>query len=171
MYNLCFSFSYKLQDTTINHDDVRVRSHLVKTMQNHTQAICGLKWQLSSSKLASGGNDNLVNIWDISSNEPIYSFTDHEAAVKAMDWCPWKSDLLVTGGGLADGHLRFWNTAVGSCVNSINTHAQVSSALWSHNYKVCNNVTIDDNKERNLLLVLVFLRTPSTCGNILHSKK
>ena len=37
-------------------------------------------------------------------------FTDHAAAVKALDWCPHQPGLLASGGGTADRTIRFWNT-------------------------------------------------------------
>jgi cell division cycle protein 20 (cofactor of APC complex) len=39
--------------------------------------------------LASGGNDNLMNIWEARGTGPLYSKTSHNAAVKALAWCPW----------------------------------------------------------------------------------
>ena len=57
------------------------------------------------------------------------------AAVKALAWCPWQSNLLASGGGTADRHIRFWNTTTGACINSIDTKSQISSLLWSKEHK------------------------------------
>ena len=65
----------------INHD-VRVAEHAVSTLNNHTQEVCGLKWSTDGRYLASGGNDNLINIWENGSTNPLHSFTRHQAAVK-----------------------------------------------------------------------------------------
>lgn len=57
-------------------------------MAGHTQEVCGLKWSPDGSYLASGGNDNLLNIWPadpgryISQAQPLYTLTHHQAAVK-----------------------------------------------------------------------------------------
>ena len=70
-----------------NHD-VRVANHHVGTFVGHTQEVCGLKWSPGGQYLASGGNDNTVNIWnnsinhDTESNKPLFTFTEHQAAVK-----------------------------------------------------------------------------------------
>ena len=50
---------------------------------------------------------------------------------QALAWCPWQSNLLVSGAGTADRHLRFWNASSGVCVNSIDTNSQVCAVQWS----------------------------------------
>jgi cell division cycle protein 20 (cofactor of APC complex) len=52
------------KDSTIVHHDVRQQQHKVGQLRGHTQEVCGLKWSPHGNFLASGGNDNLVNIWD-----------------------------------------------------------------------------------------------------------
>lgn len=60
---------------------------------------------------ASGGNDNLLFIWDRRhSTRPLLKLTSHCAAVKALAWSPHQSGLLASGGGTADRTIRFWNT-------------------------------------------------------------
>ena len=46
--------------------------------------------------------------------------------LQALDWCPFQRNLLASGGGTADRHIRFWNPATGICVNSIDTKSQVT---------------------------------------------
>jgi cell division cycle protein 20 (cofactor of APC complex) len=119
------------KDGSIVNHDVRVKDHDILTLNGHEQEVCGLKWNNEGTHLASGGNDNVLNIWANNKKDAIYKITDHTAAVKALDWCPWQSNLLVSGGGTADRHLRFWNTSTGECLNSIDTKSQVCSVLWA----------------------------------------
>ncbi|KAJ8952645.1 hypothetical protein NQ318_020960 [Aromia moschata] len=125
----------------IIHHDVRERDHLVSVLSGHSQEVCGLKWSEDGKYLASGGNDNVLNIWQsannshYSQNTPLYTFTHHQAAVKALAWCPWQPHVLASGGGTADRHIRFWNCNTGSCINAIDTKSQVCALLWSVNYK------------------------------------
>lgn len=125
----------------IHHHDVRVADHHVATLSRHSQEVCGLKWSPDGKYLASGANDNLLLIWDASintisnSNTPLHTFNQHQAAVKALDWCPFQRNVLASGGGTADRHIRFWNVGSGNCLNSIDTHSQVCSIVWSKEYK------------------------------------
>lgn len=123
----------------VHHHDVRVVEHHVGTLVAHQQEVCGLRWSPDGRWLASGGNDNLVHVWPNTlshgSVAPLHTFTEHQAAVKALAWCPWQSSLLASGGGTADRCIRFWSCNLGSQLNSIDTNSQVSSLLWSNEYK------------------------------------
>ena len=48
----------------------------------YTQEVCGLEWSKDGKYLASGGNDNIVNVYNEMETKPLYSFTDHQSAVK-----------------------------------------------------------------------------------------
>lgn len=124
------------RDGSIWNHDVRVAQHKVGEMAAHQGEVCGLEWRQDSSQLASGGNDNTVNIWDARSClAPKFTKTNHKAAVKAVAWCPWQMNLLATGGGSYDKHIHFWNSTTGARVNSIDTGSQVTSIKWSTHYK------------------------------------
>ncbi|CAN7010607.1 unnamed protein product [Brassica oleracea var. botrytis] len=122
-------------DGKIINNDVRIRSHVVGTYRGHTGEICGLKWSGSGMQLASGGNDNVVHVWDRSSASSrwLHRLEEHTSAVKALAWCPFQSNLLATGGGGTDGAIKFWNTHTGACLNSVDTGSQVCALLWSKN--------------------------------------
>lgn len=118
-----------------NHD-VRIAQHKVAELVSHTSEVCGLEWRADGAQLATGGNDNLVSIWDARSlAAPKFTKTNHKAAVKALSWCPWQPNLLATGGGSYDRHIHFWNSTTGARVNSIDTGSQVTSLRWSPHYK------------------------------------
>ncbi|KAK4129475.1 WD40 repeat-like protein [Parathielavia appendiculata] len=118
-----------------NHD-VRIAEHKVAELVSHTSEVCGLEWRSDGAQLATGGNDNLVSIWDARSLAvPKFTKTNHRAAVKALAWCPWNMNLLATGGGSYDRHIHFWNSTSGARVNSIDTGSQVTSLRWSPHYR------------------------------------
>jgi cell division cycle protein 20 (cofactor of APC complex) len=73
------------RDGSIWHHDVRVANHKVAELLGHSGEVCGLKWRADGAVLASGGNDNLVNIWDARSSVPKFTKTNHNAAVKVFD--------------------------------------------------------------------------------------
>lgn len=126
------------RDGSIINHDVRSREHKIATLSGHTQEVCGLKWSTDSKYLASGGNDNLVNIWSNTGNstntEPIHVLNEHQAAVRALSWCPWSPNILASGGGTADRCIKFWNVSNGSLINSVDTNSQVCAVLFSKNY-------------------------------------
>uniref|UniRef100_A0A452E1E9 Anaphase-promoting complex subunit 4 WD40 domain-containing protein n=1 Tax=Capra hircus TaxID=9925 RepID=A0A452E1E9_CAPHI len=90
--------------------------HHVATVRGH--GLCGLCWALDGRHLASGGNDSLVSVWPSAPGEGgwvlLQTFTQHQGA----------SNVLATGGGTSDGHIRIWSVRSGVC-----------SILWSPHYK------------------------------------
>ncbi|KAF7138025.1 hypothetical protein RHSIM_Rhsim07G0137700 [Rhododendron simsii] len=144
-------------DSLIINNDVRVRSHIITTYRAHTQEICGLRWSATGQQLASGGNDNLVYIWNISNSTSgnsssnhhrwLHRLDHHTAAVKALSWCPFQSNLLASGGGVGDDCIKFWNAHTGACLNSVDTGSQVCCLAWSkHEREILSSHGFNDNQ-------------------------
>ncbi|KAG9406572.1 ubiquitin-protein transferase activating protein [Aphanomyces cochlioides] len=123
------------RDTTIKHHDVRVQNHLISTLAGHDQEVCGLAWSPDGTKLASGGNDNILCVWNQMQTTPMHKFNQHIAAVKALAWCPWERHLLASGGGTADRTIKLWNVQTGTMLQSVDTGSQVCALLWSSSEK------------------------------------
>ncbi|KAJ8602134.1 hypothetical protein CTAYLR_001652 [Chrysophaeum taylorii] len=129
------------RDSTIVHHDVRVREHAVGScVGGHAQEVCGLAWSPDGTMLASGGNDNLVCLWSASqtgvrSQDATRVLSDHDAAVKALAWCPHDRNVLATGAGTADRTIKLWNAQLGSMLNSIDTGSQVCALAWNPHEK------------------------------------
>jgi WD40 repeat protein len=65
--------------------DIRMRKYVTNSYKHHTQEICGIKWNSTNTRFATGGNDNQACAWDIKSNKPIMSMK-HKSGVKALCW-------------------------------------------------------------------------------------
>jgi len=117
----------------IFHYDVRDGGGHFRRTRVHESRICGLDFS-ADGRLASGGNDNAVCIWEAAVLEkPLHMLTQHhEAAVKAIQWCPWQRDLLATGGGTADRKVCLWNASLGKLRASRECNSQVTAVLWAH---------------------------------------
>uniref|UniRef100_A0A6B2L5K7 CDC20/Fizzy WD40 domain-containing protein n=1 Tax=Arcella intermedia TaxID=1963864 RepID=A0A6B2L5K7_9EUKA len=122
-------------DTTIHNNDLRMTNPLLSTLSGHVGEVCGLKWSPDGAQLASGGNDNMLKIWQLDLTTPRFSLDHHKAAVKALAWCPFQASLLASGGGSADRTIKFWNTQTGSLLNSVDTESQVCAIQWSKTRK------------------------------------
>ncbi|KAK0735584.1 WD40-repeat-containing domain protein [Apiosordaria backusii] len=121
------------RDRTIYHRDVRAPDPWMRKLVGHKQEVCGLKWNCEDGQLASGGNDNKLMVWDKLSDSPLWKFSDHTAAVKAIAWSPHQRGLLASGGGTADRRIIFHDTVRGTVVNEIDTGSQVCNLAWSKN--------------------------------------
>jgi len=154
------------RDSLILQHDVRSPNHIVSTYTGHTQEVCGLRWNDDGTTLASGGNENYLCLWDAAMSQrgsnrnrrgdlpdsstnvnPRVLLTQHQAAVKALAWCPFHRGLLASGGGTADRTIKFWNTNSGAMLNSVDTGSQVCSLLWSkHQREICSSHGFSENQ-------------------------
>ncbi|KAK0635534.1 WD40-repeat-containing domain protein [Bombardia bombarda] len=121
------------RDRLIYHRDVRAPDQWLKRLVGHKQEVCGLKWNCEDGQLASGGNDNKLMVWDKLSDTPLWKFSEHTAAVKAIAWSPHQRGLLASGGGTADRRIIFHDTVRGTVINEIDTGSQVCNLAWSKN--------------------------------------
>ncbi|KAG6831487.1 hypothetical protein H0H87_005054 [Tephrocybe sp. NHM501043] len=130
-------------DGSIWHHDVRVPRHKVMELLGHSGEVCGLRWRPDGELLASGGNDNVVNIWDGRVGDVAdgargsakWTKRNHSAAVKAIAWCPWQPSLLASGGGTNDATINIWNSTTGARLHSLKTPSQITSLLWAPSKK------------------------------------
>ncbi|KAG4190674.1 hypothetical protein ERO13_A07G045300v2 [Gossypium hirsutum] len=126
------------RDKSIINHDIRARNHLASSIKKHSDEVCGLKWSNEGDRLASGGSEKQLYIWEaskMSSSKFLHLFTDHCAAVKALAWCPYQHNVLASGGGWNDRCIRIWNTQKGICIHSIETKAQISGLEWNRHHK------------------------------------
>jgi WD40 repeat protein len=118
------------RDKSIVSHDVRAKDYFFKHTF-HKDEVCGLKWNQNLNLLASGSNDNSICIWDQSMPSPIIHFSQHSSAVKALAWCPWKHNVLASGGGKLDRCIKIWDCSSASCMFSKDTGSQVSAIEWN----------------------------------------
>ncbi|KAJ1979506.1 substrate-specific activator of APC-dependent proteolysis [Dimargaris verticillata] len=127
------------RDRLINQFDTRTGPRPVQQYARHEQEVCGLACAPGSSRLgirdhffASGGNENHVMVWDIRQPQrPLWRWTDHTAAVRALAWNPHERGILLSGGGTLDKTIRVWNTRNGRLVKKLATNSQVCNLVWS----------------------------------------
>jgi cell division cycle 20, cofactor of APC complex len=119
------------RDASIIHHDVRVANHIIAKLETHQQEVCSLAWNPTSDVLASGGNDDLLCLWDVAQTQPKYRFMEHRAAVKALAWSPHEPNLLASGAGTGDRTINLWNATTGALLNSVDTGSQVCSLVWN----------------------------------------
>ncbi|KAK2003137.1 WD domain-containing protein [Colletotrichum falcatum] len=55
----------------------------------------------------------------------------HDAAIKAIAFCPWQEGLIATGGGLGDKCIHFFHAGTSTPLATIVVGAQVTSLIWS----------------------------------------
>ena len=124
-------FSFGSKDLIIKTIDLRSKFNPILKYIGHNKEICGMKWSLDDKKLASGGDDNKLFIWDIRKEELEKKLNSHTSAIKALDWSTFKFGYLLSGGGTQDMTLKLWNINNMTLVDSINTSSQICNIVFS----------------------------------------
>ncbi|KAG9122628.1 ubiquitin-protein transferase activating protein [Ceratobasidium sp. 392] len=118
--------------------------------------VCGVKWRDDGEMLATGGDDNIVCVWDVRmprkpvlasdsdgtdensrrnampiGQTPMWRQRRHTGAVKALAWCPWAPNILASGGGKQDGTVCFWNIQTGALKETLALGSQITSIAFS----------------------------------------
>ncbi|KAG0684243.1 hypothetical protein C6P40_005026 [Pichia californica] len=127
------------------------------TFRCDQQQICGIDVNKSGKQLAIGCNNNNSSIWDISDlNSPKKLFhLKHEAAVKAVAFCPWMPNLLATGGGSRDKNIRFWHSTSGTLISKHKTKGQITAVVWSRSKKeILVTFGFGDSADKNCILAV-----------------
>ncbi|XP_048760306.1 fizzy-related protein homolog isoform X1 [Ostrea edulis] len=139
------------RDRLILQRDIRTPCVLPdRKLTGHRQEVCGLKWSPDHQHLASGGNDNKLYVWNMTSTNPVQTYNEHLAAVKAIAWSPHQHGLLASGGGTADRCIRFWNTLTCQPLQCVDTGSQVCNLAWS---KHSNELVSTHGYSQNQILV------------------
>ena len=75
--------------------------------------------------MISGGNDDLVFLYDIRKMKEIFKIKEHKAAVKALAWSNYKSNLFVSGGGSVDRNVCLWDSHQMKLINKMTKESQI----------------------------------------------
>ena len=180
----CLAFNINIlssgsKDRYIKNFDLRLKSPEISKIKKHKQEICALRYSIEGDLLASGGNDNIAYIWDIrnlknnifnflldeNSVNPYeikpYSINNlHQAAVKAMNWCPWKRHVLATGGGSKDKSIKIYSCDCNKLIKNINTDSQVCSLVWNEKEK---EIISSHGYNKNQIIVWNFEKNKKIC--------
>ena len=124
-------FSLGCKDLIIKTIDLRSKSNPILKYNGHNKEICGMKWSLDDKRLASGGDDNKLIIWDIRKEDPEKKLSCHTSAIKALDWSTHKFGYLLSGGGTQDMSLKLWNINTMTLIDSIDTSSQICNIAFS----------------------------------------
>ena len=143
-------FCFGSRDYIIKTIDLRIKTNPIFNYIGHEKEICGMKWSIDDRKLASGGDDNLLYIWDVRKEQPEIKFISHTSAIKALDWSTYKFGYLISGGGTQDMTIKLWNTNNMTLVDSINTSSQVCNIAFS---KISHEFITTHGYENNSIYV------------------
>jgi len=91
-------------------------------------AVLNLRFSPDGRRLATGGNDRIVRLWDMETGKEVFNFPGHNTRVTCVDFSP-DGRLLASAGGT---EALVWSAADGRVMRRLRAHAgMVLSARFS----------------------------------------
>ncbi|BAZ16845.1 WD-40 repeat-containing protein [Calothrix sp. NIES-4071] len=112
---------------------------LIKTLSNHTATVWNLNFSPNSKYLASAGDDNAINIWNLDGNL-IETFKGHNDAVSSIAFSP---DGKTLASASWDKSIKLWSLAETKLPVLSGHEAGVASVAWSPNGKMLASASRD----------------------------
>lgn len=137
----------------ISRESVFSQADVVLTI-GHTDQINCLDINPEGTLIASGGNDNLVKLWDISTTKELRTFTGNDSRVVHIMFDP--SGKYVSALNYAD-KLNTWDISSGKLISSFEAASNTQSFDFCRNgkaiafYNLNNELVIADHTNGNIL--------------------
>jgi len=103
-------------DKTIRIWDCRAnpdRANMLTVNNAHNSDVNVIDWNRNEPFIASGGDDNLLKIWDLRSvdkGQPVAVFKHHTRPITSVEWHPKDFSVLASAG--ADNQIALWDLAI-----------------------------------------------------------
>ncbi len=99
---------------------------LLCAFRGHTKSVRSLAWSPDGSRIASGGFDNTVQLWNTATGSTIFSYDGHTHPVEAVAWSPDGRYIASAG---HDKQVQVWDAATGNSILSYQRHTKTIYAL------------------------------------------
>src|SRR5216683_890945 len=101
------------------------------TYRGHSLGVNAVAWSPDSTRIASGSDDGMVQVWDATNGGNVFTYRGHASnVVYAVAWSP---DGTRIASGSGDGTVQVWDATDGRHVFTYRGHAgsAVEGVAWS----------------------------------------
>jgi len=99
------------------------------TYRGHSNIVWKVAWSPDGKRIASGGDDDTVQVWDATTGGNVYTYRGHSHAVLAVAWSP-DGKRIASGGD--DKTVQVWDATTGGNVYTYRGHSDhVYAVAWS----------------------------------------
>ncbi len=100
----------------------------INVLKGHSGIVRSVAWDSKSERLASGGDDKIVRVWEVSSGKELRMLQGHTDRVNSVAWDS-QGERLASGS--ADKTVRVWEAASGKELRVLQGHTdKVNSVAW-----------------------------------------
>jgi serine/threonine protein kinase len=102
---------------------------MLYTYRGHSNDVQAVVWSPHSQRIASGGDDNTVQVWDAADGGHVFTYHGHSDPVHALAWSPDGRRIASAGN---DKTVQVWDAADGGHVFTYHGHSDLVDAVrWS----------------------------------------
>ena len=117
-------------------------SFLKTTLTGHSDSVNSVAFSPDGKTLASGGKDDTIKIWNLSTGRPTRTLTGHSDEVNSVAFSP-DGKTLASGSG--DDTIKIWNLSTGRLTRTLTGHSgAVYSLAFSPDGKTLVSGSLDD---------------------------
>jgi WD40 repeat protein len=99
------------------------------TYRGHSDVVLAVAWSPDGKRIASGGDDQTVQVWDAANGGNVYTYRGHSQQVWAVVWSPNGKRIA---SGSTDETVQVWDAANGGNVYTYRGHSAIVNAVaWS----------------------------------------
>lgn len=114
-----------------------------RTLKGHQGKVEALQFSADGNYVVTGGNDKLVNLWDIESGKLLHSLAGHQQRVTQARFVD--NDQLIVSTSM-DGTIRLWNAKSGKPIQTLsNTGGAVYDVAVNHDGTLWSTIGYDGN--------------------------
>src|SRR5205807_5517619 len=98
------------------------------TLRGHTGRVLTVAYTLDGKRLATGGEDRTIRVWDALTGRELLCLRGHTSTVRGVAWSP---DGKRIASASADGTARVWDVAGQREIGRFTGHGtQVAAIAW-----------------------------------------
>ncbi|MEH2200540.1 WD40 repeat domain-containing protein, partial [Nostoc sp.] len=114
----------------------------VNTLEGHSSFVLGVVFSPDGKTLASGGYDNTIKLWDVSTGKAIKTLTGHSSTVRGIVFSP---DGKTLASGSYDKTIKLWDVSTGKAIKTLTGHSsRVFSVVFSPDGKTLASGSLDN---------------------------
>ncbi|HTI15160.1 MAG TPA: WD40 repeat domain-containing protein [Dictyobacter sp.] len=101
-----------------NQADITINKPIF-TYTGHNASIYTVAWSPNSQRIASGGEDNNVKVWNAFTGDNQLTYSGHHGTITSVDWSPDGKEIV---SGSYDGTAQVWNATTGVRITTYVNH-------------------------------------------------
>ena len=83
---------------------------MIQTLHGHSGGVVSVSWSLDGKRLASGGTDNTVKVWETANGLETLTLRGHTSSAQSVTWSP---DGKRLASGSWDHTIKVWDARKG----------------------------------------------------------